>query len=370
MSVAAKSPRKKVAAGVAYPDPAVLLAWYNRHRRVLPWRARKGERADPYKVWLSEIMLQQTTVKAVAPYYARFLGRFPTVGELAAAPLDDVLKLWAGLGYYARARNLHACARAVAERHGGRFPDTEAALRTLPGIGAYTAAAIAAIAFDRRASPVDGNIERVISRLFAVEDELPGAKPRIRALAEALAPARRAGDFAQAMMDLGATICTPKTPACVLCPWMDACVARGRGDPATFPRKAGKKTGARRRGAAFVALRADGFILLRTRAAHGLLGGMTEVPTSEWTHDFTDAAAQPAAPRFTRPGITWRRVPGEVTHTFTHFPLALAVYTTQVPERSRAPAGTRWVRLADLGGEALPNVMRKVVSHVVKDLPA
>ena len=192
MSLAAKTRRKKVA--LACPaGPADLLQWYDRHRRVLPWRARAGERPDPYRVWLSEIMLQQTTVKAVAPYYARFLARFPTVAQLAAAPLDDVLKLWAGLGYYARARNLHACAKAVVERHGGRFPDTEQALLTLPGIGAYTAAAIAAIAFDRRASPVDGNIERVITRLFAVEDELPGAKPACapRRCAHAAAPGRR-----------------------------------------------------------------------------------------------------------------------------------------------------------------------------------
>ncbi len=288
MSLAAKARRQK--AGV-WPDPALLLQWYDRHRRVLPWRAAKGERADPYGVWLSEIMLQQTTVKAVAPYYARFLARFPTVAALAAAPLDDVLKLWAGLGYYARARNLHACAKAVVEQHGGEFPGTEQALRTLPGIGAYTAAAIAAIAFDKRASPVDGNIERVIARLFAVEEALPGGKPRIRALAEQLTPQHRAGDFAQAMMDLGATICTPKKPACVLCPWMEMCAARARGDQESFPRKAEKKTGALRRGAAFVALRVDGFILTRTRPEKGLLGGMTEVPTTEWSRDFDDAAA-------------------------------------------------------------------------------
>src|SRR4029078_6442539 len=198
MILAATAPSQKAA-----PDPALLLQWYDRHRRVLPWRARKGERADPFRVWLSDIMLQQNNVKAVAPYYARSLERFPTVTRLAAAPLDEVLSLWAGLGYYARARNLHACAKAVAARHGGEFPGTEEELLTLPGIGAYTAAAIAAIAFDRRASPVDGNIERVIARLFAVEDELPGGKRRIRALAEQLTPARCAGDFAQGMMDLG-----------------------------------------------------------------------------------------------------------------------------------------------------------------------
>ena len=238
LSDRSNEPSSQGAASEGRADAGRLLRWYDRHRRVLPWRARKGERADPYRVWLSEIMLQQTTVKAVAPYYARFLARFPAVAELAAAPLEDVLKLWAGLGYYARARNLHACAKAVVERHGGTFPGSEEELRTLPGIGAYTAAAIAAIAFDQPASPVDGNIERVIARLFAVEEELPAAKPRIRALAESLTPQRRAGDFAQAMMDLGATICTPKKPACALCPWMASCAARERGDQESFPRKA------------------------------------------------------------------------------------------------------------------------------------
>jgi A/G-specific adenine glycosylase len=348
-------------ASLAAPDPEVLLQWYDRHRRVLPWRARKGERADPYRVWLSEIMLQQTTVKAVAPYYARFLPRFPTVRELAAAPLEDVLKLWAGLGYYARARNLHACAKAVVAQHGGEFPASEDGLRALPGIGAYTAAAIAAIAFDEPTSPVDGNIERVITRLFAIEEELPAAKPRIRALAESLTPTRRAGDFAQAMMDLGATICTPKNPACALCPWMNSCVGRARGDQESFPRKAEKKAGALRRGAAFVAVRADGFILLRTRAEKGLLGGMTEVPGSEWTRDFDEAAARNRAPL----RATWRRVPGVVTHTFTHFPLELTVYRADVPASHKPPAGMRWTPLAGLAGEALPNVMRKVVTHAL-----
>ena len=357
MSLAVLAKRKKLAA----PDPAALLAWYDQHARVLPWRAKEGERADPYRVWLSEIMLQQTTVKAVAPYFARFLARFATVEALAVAPLEDVLKLWAGLGYYARARNLHACAKAVVERHGGRFPDTEEGLRELPGVGTYTAAAIAAIAFDRRASPVDGNIERVITRLFAVEEELPGAKSRIRVFAEALTPPQRAGDFAQAMMDLGATICAPVKPACVLCPWMDVCAARARGDQESFPRKAEKKTGVLRRGAAFVVVRADGVILTRTRPEKGLLGGMTEVPTSEWTRDFDAANALDAAPLKAK----WRRVPGVVTHTFTHFPLELVVFQAKVPAVRKAPAATRWIPLAGLTGEALPNVMRKVVAHAL-----
>jgi A/G-specific adenine glycosylase len=356
MSLAAKAPPQKAA-----PDPLDLLRWYDRHRRVLPWRARKGERADPYRVWLSEIMLQQTTVKAVAPYYARFLARFPTAADLAAAPLDDVLKLWAGLGYYARARNLHACAKAVVERHGGEFPANEEGLRELPGIGAYTAAAIAAIAFDRPASPVDGNIERVIARLFALEEQLPAAKPRIRALAESLMPPRRPGDFAQAMMDLGATICTPKSPACALCPWIDSCAARARGDQESFPRKPEKKTGALRRGAAFVAVRSEGFLLTRTRPAKGLLGGMTEVPTSEWTRDFDETDALAAAPL----KAAWRRVPGVVTHTFTHFPLELTVYRAEVSARRKGPPDMRWTPLAGLAGEALPTVMRKVVAHAL-----
>jgi A/G-specific adenine glycosylase len=349
----------------ASPKAATLLAWYDRHRRHLPWRARPGERAEPYRVWLAEIMLQQTTVKAVAPYYARFLARWPDVRALAATPLGEVLKVWAGLGYYARARNLHACARAVVADHGGEFPRSEDALRSLPGIGAYTAAAILAIAFDERASPVDGNIERVIARLHAVEAELPAAKAAIRELAEALMPKFRAGDFAQAMMDLGATICTPKKPACALCPWNDACATRARGDAETFPRKAPKTTGGLRRGAAFVVVRKDSHVLVRTRPAKGLLGGMTEVPTTEWAHHFDDARALEDAPRLAGGMPTWRRVPGVVRHVFTHFPLELAVYTATVAGRISAPRGTRWVAVADLAGEALPNVMRKVLAHAL-----
>ena len=344
------------------PEVHWLLAWYDRHRRVLPWRARRGERPEPYRVWLSEIMLQQTTVKAVAPYYARFLARWPDVQSLAAAPLAEVLKVWAGLGYYARARNLHACAKQIVERHGGGFPRDEQALRALPGVGSYTAAAIFAIAFDRRATPVDGNVERVVARLFAVEEALPAAKPIIRSLAETLTPERRCGDFAQALMDLGATICTPAKPACALCPWTEPCAARRRGDPESFPRKAVKATGRLRRGAAFVVTRADGMLLVRTRPTSGLLGGMTEVPTTDWSHDFEDDAALPAAPF---PRRRWRRLAGHVTHTFTHFPLELVVYAAQVPDRTAAPEGMRWVPLAGLAGEALPNLMRKVVAHAI-----
>jgi A/G-specific adenine glycosylase len=372
MSLAAQTAGKKAARGreavhSLAPQSAALLAWYDRHRRALPWRAPPGERADAYRVWLSEIMLQQTTVKAVAPYYARFLALWPDVRALAAAPLEEVLKAWAGLGYYARARNLHACARAVVKRHGAKFPENEAQLRALPGIGAYTAAAINAIAFDAPATPVDGNIERVVARLHAVESVLPAAKPEIFRLARALTPARRAGDFAQALMDLGATICTPKNPACALCPWNGGCAARQTGAAETFPRRAPKREGNLRRGAAFVARRADGFVLVRTRPSKGLLGGMTEVPTGAWSSDFNESAALESAPHLGS-SISWRRLPGVVRHVFTHFPLELVVCAAEVPAHTPAPPGARWLALADIAGEALPSLMRKVVAHALGDV--
>jgi A/G-specific adenine glycosylase len=340
-------------------DPALLLAWYDRHRRTLPWRSRPGETPDPYRVWLSEIMLQQTTVRAVKPYFERFLTLFPTVEALAEAPSEEVMKAWAGLGYYSRARNLHACAKAVVERHGGDFPDEEETLRALPGIGAYTAAAVAAIAFDRRAVVVDGNVERVVTRLFTVEDPLPGAKPVIRSLADSLTPAARPGDFAQAMMDLGATICTPKSPACGLCPWREPCLARREGTQETYPRKEKKVSGALRRGAAFVARRADGAILVRTRPPKGLLGGMTEVPNTPWTAGHDHAGDLAFAPV---PGH-WRKLTGPVTHVFTHFPLELAVYVAEVPAATPAPGDSRWLPRHDIAGAAFPTVMRKVVER-------
>lgn len=340
---------------------ALLLAWYDRHRRKLPWRSPAGERADPYRVWLSEIMLQQTGVKTVGPYFEKFVARWPDVAGMARASLDDVLRMWAGLGYYSRARNLYACAVAVTRDHGGVFPDTEEGLRELPGIGPYTAAAIAAIAFDRRTMPVDGNIERVVSRLFAVEEALPQAKPVIQQLAATLLADSRAGDSAQALMDLGASICTPKKPACSLCPLNEDCAARARADQETFPRKAPKKSGELRRGAAFVVTRGEE-LLVQSRPEKGLLGGMTEVPGSEWRAGLDDKAALKQAPELK--GITrWHRRAGIVTHVFTHFPLELVVYTAAVPSRSRAPEGMRWVPIATLADEALPNVMRKVVAH-------
>jgi A/G-specific adenine glycosylase len=341
--------------------PVLLLDWYDRHRRRLPWRPLPGTAADPYRVWLSEIMLQQTSVQTVGPYFEKFLMRWPTVADLGSASLDDVLRMWAGLGYYSRARNLHACALAVLRDHDGGFPDTEEGLRSLPGIGAYTAAAVAAIAFGRQTMPVDGNIERVVSRLYAVEEPLPKAKLLIQQLAATLLAKTRAGDSAQALMDLGSTICTPKRPACALCPINDDCAARARGDQETFPRKAPKKAGEQRRGAAFVVRRGDE-LLVRTRAEKGLLGGMTEVPTSAWLAAQDDKAALAQAPAM--PGIDrWHRKVGVVTHVFTHFPLELVVYTAQAAPRSRAPRGTRWVPIATLQDEALPTVMRKVIAH-------
>ena len=366
MTLAARRERRKAGTGL---DPAILLAWYDRHRRRLPWRAPPGETPDPYRVWLSEIMLQQTTVKTVAPYYARFLERWPHVEALAASSLADVLKAWAGLGYYARARNLHACARVVVEHHGGCFPDEVAALAALPGVGPYTAAAIAAIAFGKRATPVDGNIERVVARLFAVEAPLPAAKPDIRRLAGGLTPDGRPGDFAQALMDLGAMICTPLRPSCALCPWNDACAAHRLGSPESFPRKMPKSEGRLRHGAAFWIERADGAVLVRTRPLRGLLAGMTEVPTSEWTHDFDAAAALRAAPRVAngKRKRAWRKLPGKVTHVFTHFPLELVVYAAAVPAGTRAPAGMRFVRRAGFDDEAWPSLMRKVIALATDD---
>ena len=327
-------------------------------------------------------MLQQTGVKTVGPYFEKFLARWPGIDALGRASLDDVLRMWAGLGYYSRARNLHACAVAVLRDHGGAFPDTEQGLQALPGIGPYTAAAIAAIAFGRRTMPVDGNIERVVSRLFAVEEPLPQAKPLIKQLAATLlgesragdAKTRagdvktragdvksRAGDSAQALMDLGSSICTPKKPACALCPLNDGCAARSRGDQETYPRKAAKKTGALRRGAAFVVTRGDE-LLVRARVEKGLLGGMTEVPGSDWLAAQDDKTALKQAPML-KDIARWHRKAGIVTHVFTHFPLELVVYTATVPARARAPAGMRWVPVSTLTDEALPNVMRKVIAH-------
>ncbi|AWK88981.1 A/G-specific adenine glycosylase [Azospirillum thermophilum] len=340
---------------------AQLLSWYDRHRRDLPWRAKPGETADPYRVWLSEIMLQQTTVPAVAPYFRSFTERWPTVADLAAAPLDDLLVAWAGLGYYARARNLHKCARVVADGHGGRFPETEAELLALPGVGAYTAAAISAIAFDRKATVVDGNVERVIARIFAVEEPLPAAKTTLRRLAATLTPDGRPGDYAQAMMDLGATVCTPRKPRCMLCPWADLCDARAAGIAEELPRKVAKAEKPTRRGVAYWLLNPDGAVLLRRRAEEGLLGGMAEIPSTGWGPQAPDAAA--VAAQAPLPAV-WKRLPGLVRHTFTHFHLELEVVAAVAGDGWRQADG-RWIPIDRLGDQALPTVMVKVVRHAL-----
>ncbi|MCG8356645.1 MAG: A/G-specific adenine glycosylase [Kiloniellales bacterium] len=352
------------------PSPSIsarLLQWYDRHARRLPWRARPGERADPYRVWLSEVMLQQTTVATVGPYFQAFLERWPTVEALAAAPLDDVLTAWAGLGYYARARNLHACARQVAAEHGGAFPDSESALRALPGIGAYTAAAVAAIAFERKATPLDGNIERVVARLFAVETPLPQAKPALKRLAEGLTPDERAGDYAQAMMDLGATVCLPRRPKCLLCPLNSDCAAHAGGSAEALPRRAPKAERPTRRAVAFWVLNGDGDLLLRRRPPKGLLGGMMELPSTDWRE-----APWPEAEALVQTPVAadWRPLAGQVRHTFTHFHFEIEVWAgrSEDGDLSRAGAEARWVRLDALGDEALPSVMHKIVKHALTQI--
>ena len=341
--------------------PAGLLDWYDRHRRVLPWRAPAGLRPDPYHVWLSEIMLQQTTVAAVAGYFRAFVERWPAIGDLAAAALDDVLREWAGLGYYARARNLHKCARIVVENHGGHFPDDERELRRLPGIGIYTAAAIAAIAFDRPAAVMDGNVERVVARLFGVTAPLPTVKPRLLSLTGTLTPADRPGDFAQAMMDLGATVCTPRKPKCTLCPWAASCIGRRSGIAEQLPVKLPKPKRPTRRGIAFWTTTHAGEILLRRRPDRGLLGGMIEVPSSGWRD--APAPGLDAVCDEAPIAAEWRLLPGLVRHTFTHFHLELAVAAGRV--RRMEPAAGLWVPVDRLGDQALPTVMKKVVRHAM-----
>ena len=334
----------------------MLLAWYDRHRRALPWRALPGDAADPYRVWLSEIMLQQTNVTTAIPYYEKFIRRFPDVNALAAAPLEAVLVAWAGLGYYARARNLHACARAVAEL--GSFPRNADALLALPGIGPYTATAIAAIAFGQPGVPVDGNVERVTARVFAIAEPMPAAKPALRAAAASLgadpAAHARPSDFAQALFDLGATLCTPTQPACAVCPWRDPCAGRRAGIAAGLPRKAPKAVRPVRHGAHFWLADRGGNVLLRRRKPEGLLGGMTELPGTDWLGTplpAAEALAQAPMP------ADWRQA-GEVRHIFTHFELRLAVFAASV---GTIEADGFLHPIADLQDAALPSVMRKCV---------
>ncbi len=334
---------------------ASLLDWYDGHARTMPWRTSPADRKarvlpDPYTVWLSEVMLQQTTVAAVRDYHRKFTGLWPRIGDLARADDADVMAAWAGLGYYARARNLLKCARAVVADHDGQFPQSYDTLLTLPGIGPYTAAAIAAIAFDQPCTVVDGNVERVMARLHDIHTPLPGAKPELTAKAADLTPQERPGDYAQAVMDLGATICTPRNPACGICPWRNPCAARVAGTASDLPRKTPKKKTPTRYGIAYVARRADGAWLLETRPEKGLLGGMLGWPGSDWND------APEAAPPL---DADWALLGEEARHTFTHFHLRLQIMTAKVPQDVR-PARGDFMAQSRFQPAALPTVMRKV----------
>ena len=340
---------------------ASLLSWYDANARRLPWRALAGETPDPYRVWLSEVMLQQTTVNTVVPYFNRFIGCWPTVANLAAANQDQVLHAWQGLGYYARARNLLKCARLVDGEMGGGFPNNAGELEKLPGIGSYTATAIAAIAFGQRRAPVDGNLIRVLARFYAIADPLPGARRRITTLAEALMPTERPGDFAQGLMDLGATLCRPRRSTCEACPWREFCAAGRAGNPQSYPRRQTKAAKPTRQGIVFWAVRQDGAVLLRRRPDRGILGGMMEFPSTGWREGaWTLDEARHVAPV----RASWRRLPGAVHHTFTHFHLCLDVV------RGRAagplPADGFWSTVEKFPDHALSTVMKKVARHVLE----
>jgi len=343
-----------------------LLTWYDRHGRTLPWRAGVGDVGDPYRVWLSEIMLQQTTVTTVEPYFKAFTERWPTLQDLAAAELDEVLHAWQGLGYYARARNLHKCAMTVADEHGGRFPDNEQDLLALPGIGSYTAAAIVAIAFDRRAAPVDGNIERVFARLMALGKPSPGLRADVAVALLSLVPEHRPGDFVQALMDLGSAVCTPKNPKCGGCPWsaeaVGGCRALMIGKVETFPVKKPKKKKPTRRGVAFWAESGDGRVFLRRRDERGLLGGMMEFPSTDWREQPWNVQQALGNAPFK---ADWRVLPGVVKHTFTHFHLELTIYTGRIAASAGNIVGEGgvWSPVDGLSDYALPAVMKKIVRH-------
>jgi A/G-specific adenine glycosylase len=331
-----------------------LLRWYVVDKRRLPWRALEGERPDPYRVWLSEVMLQQTTVAAVKPYFEKFTRRWPDVEALAAAGEDELMAAWAGLGYYARARNLHACAKQVTALPGAAFPDSEAELRRLPGIGRYTAAAIAAIAFGKRAVAVDANVERVVARLFAVKAELPRARDEIYALADGITPDERAGDFAQAMMDLGSAICTPRAPDCGRCPLAQICAARREGDPESYPRKAAKAARPRRSGIAYW-LEHDGHVLLVRRPGKGLLGGMLGLPTGPWNDSPGAGDGAPAAAR-------WQEA-GAIDHVFTHFALNLRLVCAEAPGRGEQRDDWIWWPIETVDEAGLPTVFARAAAR-------
>ena len=349
---------------IARPDAAAkVLRWFDRHRRALPWRAAPGETADPYRVWLSEILLQQTTTTGAAPYYREFLRRWPDVAALAAAPMEAVMSAFAGLGYYSRARNLHACAQMVAAS-GGVFPSDEAALRALPGVGAYTAAAVAAIAFDQPATPVDGNIARIVSRLAGFSTPIAANRRAIEVFARVLTPQRRAGDFAQALMDIGATICRPRAPACLACPLREDCRAAASGEPEVFPGRTVKKARPEKVGAAFYAERANGAFLARRRPPKGLLGGTMELPGGAWRVGVVGEVNAEEAPF----AAEWRRLPGFVAHVFTHFTLRLAVFCGTAP--AEAPEGMVFVSPDEIEGAGFSGLMRKAVAQGSRERPS
>ncbi|MFN7113160.1 MAG: A/G-specific adenine glycosylase [Alphaproteobacteria bacterium] len=334
-----------------------LLDWFDRHRRVMPWRAAKGRRPNPYHVWLSEIMLQQTTVVTVGPYFMKFIGLWPTVADLAAADQDDVLTAWAGLGYYARARNLHKCAQVVTAQYGGRFPADEAALLALPGIGPYTAAAIISIAFDQPAVAVDGNVERVVSRFDGIEEALPLSKPAIRAGAGRLAAGNpRPGDFTQAMMELGATVCTPRKPRCGLCPWQNSCAARKAGNAEDLPRKLPKKAKPAKTGKVYWIVNAKGQVMIEKRPESGLYGGMYQLPTTAWRAADEKPDGHPAFVS----GRGLAAAGASVRHSFTHFDLSLEIWQGRATA-AELPEGCKWVSARALNRYALPTLMQKVV---------
>ncbi len=342
---------------------SALLDWYDRHRRDLPWRARAGETPNPYRVWLSEVMLQQTTVATVRPRFTAWVQRWPTFADLAAADEADVMAAWAGLGYYARARNLLAAARVIASDHNGRLPETEEALRRLPGFGAYTAAAVAAIAFGERAVVVDANVERVVTRLFAISTPLPNARPAIRAATNTITPNARVGDFAQAMMDLGQAVCTVRRPQCLLCPLVTHCTAHARGEPERYPVKIPKPDRPHRHGTIFWLTRegANGReVLLVRRPDRGLLGGMRALPTGAWEQDPPGLAGAPADTR-------WRALNTQVSHGFTHFTLDLALVTGEA--HGTVPTG-EWWPVASLGEAGLPTVFAKAARAVMGGVEA
>ena len=344
-----------------------LLTWYDAARRDLPWRAPPGTTADPYRVWISEIMLQQTTVATATPYFHAFVARWPTVQALAGADVDEVLHAWQGLGYYARARNLHACAREVAARPSARFPDTVDTLRQLPGVGEYTAKAIAAIAFGRAATPVDGNVARVLSRLHGIAEGGSVGRRGVTAAADALADDDRPGDFAQALIELGATVCRPRSPFCGSCPWSRDCVAAAEGRPERYPAPSQRPARSTRHTVAWVVDDGRGALLLRRRPAKGLLGGMMEVPStewrpSEWPHAEAVAAAETIVGR-----LSWRPVAGDVRHTFTHFDLAARLWRATM-RQSPVPWGM-WHPADRLGDLALPTVTKKMIRHAIGAIP-